>query len=123
MKLSETHSDMIDVLYFIKEKNWLISIGRDYNLIIWKLMGAHLVEYVVDVGEDCSISNSESELQPVSPDEKMNSKYLLKYQTTHKDFVRSVIHNIGKNTNNNKQVVVLVTASEDKSLKFLLITN
>lgn len=68
MKLSETHSDMIDVLYFIKEKNWLISIGRDYNLIIWKLMGAHLVEYVVDVGEDCSISNSESELQPVSPD-------------------------------------------------------
>jgi len=46
-KLTNHHSDMIDTMHYIWQYNWLISIGRDQNMIVWKLINHHLVSLVV----------------------------------------------------------------------------
>lgn len=88
-KLENHHSDMIDTMYYIRQNNWLISIGRDQNLIIWKLINCYLVKLMTNT--PVSDEDSSESYEPVPP-KIIVSEYLVKYQTSHKDFVRSMIH-------------------------------
>jgi ferric iron reductase protein FhuF len=50
-KLENHHSDMIDTMYYLRQNNWLISIGRDQNLIIWKLINHHIIQMITSTPE------------------------------------------------------------------------
>ena len=90
--LKDHHSQMIDCLHFVSEKNWLVSIGRDYCIVVWKVINQHLV------------AGSEG--------------FLCKVQTSHKDFVRSMIHSGSLKVAENK--MMLLTGSEDKTVKMFV---
>jgi WD40 repeat protein len=81
----------VDTLVYIPKGNLLVSSDRDCCIFLWRLIGQHLVKQ----------STSEETTQ-----------YLLKYETMHDDFIRSVIY---KPTAVDG-VFILMTGAEDKSI-------
>jgi WD40 repeat protein len=44
--LKTGHDNMIDVMVAIPHKNWVVSVGRDKCIFVWKFINHHLVKYL-----------------------------------------------------------------------------
>lgn len=43
-ELTNHHSVMIDVMVPVPARNWMLSIGRDKNIIVWKFYKDRLIK-------------------------------------------------------------------------------
>ena len=52
------HLDMIDSLLYIPDRHWLVSAGRDNNIVVWKLVGERVIRNIIEQDDQNSSEDS-----------------------------------------------------------------
>lgn len=106
---------MIDVMVAVPCKNWVVSVGRDKCIFVWKFINHHLVKYleILD-GSESSESDPSDSREELRKREKIEYEYLVRYESAHRDIIRSAVW-MDQEIN---RMSLLMTASEDKTIKF-----
>lgn len=99
---------MIDIMISVPRRNWVVTAGRDKCIFVWKLVNHHLIKYAEDNEHTCenSMECDSDENEPsvnvsrASRDGALVARrrkprvmydYLVRFETAHKDFMRSVV--------------------------------